>query len=80
MKKSDNYKVLDKVLCVFVGIADARFITVGKTYNLKQIGDSYYFDGSYLVSTNNGDYHWFPSNNFKLISEIREEKLTKLGL
>ena len=66
-----------KVLCIN---GEYTFTTTGEVYEVIKIGTDGYFNELYYILTNNGDPHWFKTSQFKKISEIRDEKLNKLGL
>jgi hypothetical protein len=65
-------------------------LTIGKSYTVidkqpnlttSSIPHTYPNRGDYVyIQNDSGYYWWYPSNSFKTIDEVRQEKLEQLGI
>lgn len=55
-------------------------LTIGKLYTILDKIPDLHCDYLYRVCNDSRYYWWYPSDSFKLIEEVREEKLNDLGI
>lgn len=54
-------------------------LTIGKTY-LASNTSKHQTDDFYLIKNDTGEYWWYTKYLFKLVEEVRQEKLNDLGI
>ena len=71
------FKIGDKVVCINVSHNDVRGLINLKLHEIYTISDISFVDVTMYISLNDEEPGYF-STRFKLLSEVRKEKLNKL--
>lgn len=58
----------------YINISD-EYLTFGKVYEVFEIDDDGYY---YIIDDNKNEVWWYPKECFKLLSELRNDKIDKL--